>query len=109
MDFLVIAHDRPDAGDLRGRLRLAHLEWVSDKQDRFKYGGPIQLPDGTVVGSVMILDLPDRAALDRHLAADPYFKGGLFETVTVRATRQVVPETGAGELAAEIERQKAVQ
>lgn len=109
MDFLVIAYDRPDAGDLRRRLRLAHLDYVSDKQDRFKYGGPIQLPDGSVVGSVMIIDLPDRAALDRQLAADPYFKGGLFETVMVRATRQVVPETAPGELAAEIERQKATR
>ena len=44
---------------------------------------------------------------DDYLAKDPYFTGGLFESVTIHASRQVVPELEPGMLAREIEKQKA--
>ncbi|HEY9568310.1 MAG TPA: YciI family protein [Thalassobaculum sp.] len=107
MDFLVIGLDRPDGGRRRQELRLAHLEYVADKQDRLKYGGPLLDGDGRATGSVLILSFQDRAALDAHLGGDPYFRDGLFEAVFIRETRQVVPEAAPGQLAAEIARQKA--
>jgi uncharacterized protein YciI len=36
--------------------------------------------------------MPDRAAVDRFLAADPYTKAGLFQSVTVRPFRKVFPQ-----------------
>jgi len=102
MDFLVIGLDRPDGGRRRRELRPAHLDYVAGRQDRIRYGGPILSDDGRPGGSVLILSFDDRAALDAHLAGDPYFRDGLFEAVFIRATRQVVPETAPGQLAAEI-------
>lgn len=107
MDFLVIGIDRLDGGERRGELRPAHLEYVADKQHHLRYGGPILGGDGRPSGSVLILTFEDRAALDAHLAGDPYFRDGLFEAVFVRETRQVVPEAEPGGLAAEIARQRA--
>lgn len=107
MEFLVIGLDRPDAGRRRQALRLAHLEYVADKQDRIRYGGPILAEDGRPAGSVLIFEFENRAALDAHLAGDPYFRDGLFEAVFIRETRQVVPEAAPGLLAAEIARQRA--
>jgi len=107
MYFVIIARDRT-SGDLRARLRRKHLEFIADKQALFKFGGPLIDDGGKVVGSLMILDLPDRAALDAYMTQDPYFRdGGIFETVTVHQTRWIVPEETPGGLAAEVERQKA--
>ncbi len=106
MDFIVIGLDK--SGDLRQRFRAGHLEYINDKQDRFKFGGPLIADDGRVIGSLMILTFPDRAALDAHLAKDPYFKGGLFEAVFIRETRQVLPESAPGAFAREIAKQKAL-
>ncbi|MSO92769.1 MAG: hypothetical protein EXQ86_05125 [Rhodospirillales bacterium] len=105
MDFVVIGFDKP--GDLRKRLRAAHLEYVRDTQDRFKFGGPLIAEDGRVLGSLLILTFPTRVALEDHLAEDPYVKGGLFESVRIHETRQIVPEASPGALAQEIARQKA--
>lgn len=108
MYFVIIARDKP-AGDLRAKLRTQHLEFIADKQHLFRFGGPLIDDAGTVTGSLMILDLPDRAALDAYMAQDPYFRdGGIFETVTVQQTRWIVPEATPGGLAAEVARQKAL-
>jgi hypothetical protein len=50
----------------------------------------------------MILDLPDRTALEEHLRGDPFFSADLFESVTVWSTRQVLPERKPGALDREI-------
>lgn len=107
MDFLVIGLDRPDGGRRRQQLRLAHLESVAGRQQLLKFGGPILDDDGRPVGSSFLFSVPDRAALDAYMAGDPYFRDGLFEAVFVRRTRQVVPELQAGDLAAEIDRQRS--
>ena len=107
MYFVIIARDRPP-GDLRAKLRSSHLAFIADKQHLFRFGGPLIDEAGRVTGSLMILDLPDRAALDAYMAQDPYFKdGGIFESVTVHQTRWIVPEETPGALAAEVMRQKA--
>ena len=54
----------------------------------------------------MILDLPDRAALEAHLAADPFFSSGLFQTVQVWQSAQIVPEATPGALRAELDMQR---
>lgn len=107
MEFLIIGMDKSGSATSRQRLRTPHLEFVSDKQDRFTFGGPILSEDGATIGSVLILKFANRAMLDGHLAQDPYFRDGLFETVLIRQTRQVVPEIEPGGLAQEIDQQRS--
>lgn len=106
MYFIVVAKDRPGTG-LRQKFRAEHLEFVAPRQQLFKFGGPLLDDAGNVVGSLMILEFPTRAALDAHLAQDPYFREPMFESVTIHQTRWIVPEETPGALAAEIARQKA--
>jgi len=106
MLFFIKAMDRPGTG-MRQTWRAAHLEFVTTCRERFTYGGPLIDDSGAVVGSIMVLDLPDRAALDAHMAKDPYFREPVFETVEIFQTRQIVPETVPGSLEAELAKQRA--
>lgn len=106
MLFILLCRDRAAALPLRQRVRTPHLEFVAGHAERFRYGGPLLGTDGRPEGSLMILDLPDRDALQAHMAADPFFSSGLFDSVTVWASQQVVPEVTSGALRAEIERQR---
>jgi uncharacterized protein YciI len=105
MHFVVVAKDKPDPS-LRLAARADHLEFVSGRQQQFVYGGPL-IKDGTMVGSVLVLDLPDRAALDSYLAEDPYFARGIFASVEVYESRWMVPERDSGALAAEAARARS--
>lgn len=107
MEFVLYCLDRPDAGKARQAARAPHLAYIADKQHLFRYGGPLLSPDGVPQGSLIVLDLPDRAALDEYLRGDPYFSGGMFESIAIWPSRQVVPETAPGLLAAELEKQRA--
>jgi hypothetical protein len=106
MLFILLCKDHPGALSVRTRARLPHLDFVADHVSAFRYGGPLIGGTGQPEGSLMILDLPDRAALDAHMRADPFFSAGLFESVTIWTSQQVVPETAPGGLRAEIERQR---
>jgi uncharacterized protein YciI len=102
MLYVLQCLDRPGAQALRQQIRPQHLAFVGRRAQAFRFGGPLIGEDGTVNGSLMLLELPDRDALDRHMGEDPFFTSGLFQTVNVWQTRQVVPETAPGALAAEI-------
>ena len=102
MHFVVIGKDR-GPGELRLKARAAHLNYVSGCQQLIIYAGPL-IEGGRMIGSVFIFDVEDRAALDRYLAGDPYFKDAIFETVDIYESRWMVPEREPGLLAAEAER-----
>lgn len=103
MQFVVIGKDK-GAGELRRNARADHLHYVAAQQGLIVYAGPL-IEDGRMIGSLFVFDLPDRDALDRYLAGDPYFAGeGIFETVDIYESRWMVPEREPGFLAAEAER-----
>lgn len=103
MHYVVIGKDKGE-GELRRRVRAEHLDYMTTRQDLIVYAGPL-IDDGKMVGSLFVFDVPDRSALDRHFAGDPYFKdGGIFESVDVYESRWMVPEREPGSLAAEAER-----
>ena len=106
MLFFIKAMDRTGTG-MRQKWRAAHLDFVTTCRERFKYGGPLIDDGGAVVGSIMVLELPDRAALEAHMAKDPYFREPVFESVEIFQTRQIVPETVPGSLDAELAKQRA--
>jgi uncharacterized protein YciI len=109
MPFIIYAKDKPNS-PLRAQHRGAHLEFVATCREVFLYGGPMLDDAGKVVGSLMVLDLPDRAALDAHMAHDPYFAdGGIFGSVEIFESRQIVPELVPGSLDAELAKQRAVE
>jgi len=99
MTFVVIGRDFP-GGEPRRRHRAAHLDFIAGRQAGIVYAGPL-LEAGEMVGSLFVFDLADRAALDSHLAQDPYFAVPIFESVEIYESRWMVPEREPGALAAE--------
>jgi len=106
MEFVLYCLDRPGRSHVRRLTRAAHLEYVAGRQGRFRFGGPLVDESGAVRGSLMIVRAESRAELEQHMRGDPFFNADLFESVTIWTTRQVLPETTAGALRAEIEQAK---
>ena len=105
MHFVVIGKDKAD-GEARKQRRAKHLEFIADAQDGIVYAGPL-LKDGGMIGSIFVFDYPSREALDAHLAKDPYFEPGMFESVEIYESRWMAPEREPGLLAAEAVKARA--
>ncbi len=85
MHFVIHAMDRTDAGNLRARTRPAHLDYLGGFDVVF--GGPMTADDGMMCGSLIVVQVEDRAAAEALAAGDPYTKAGLFQTVTITAMK----------------------
>jgi len=91
MLFAIHMIDHPGSADLRAATHADHLEFVGQHAGDIYVGGPLLADDGTTaIGSLVIMDFPDRAAAAALIAQEPYNKAGLFESVTIRAFRAVI-------------------
>lgn len=104
MNFVVLGRDKDPA--LRREERAAHLDYIATRQQHIVYAGPL-VEDGAMIGSIFVFDIEDRAALDAHLAGDPYFARPIFASVDIWESRWMVPEREPGFLQAEAERARA--
>jgi uncharacterized protein YciI len=92
MHFFVRCIDKPKHQEVRQANRPAHAEFLKANIEKVLIAGPTLTDDGQgMTGSVLVLDMPDRAALDAFLAQDPYAKAGLFEKVQVSVYKKVFP------------------
>lgn len=91
MLFAVTCLDKPDSAHIRQENRPAHLEYAKASAN-LKMGGPLLSDDGErMIGSMLVLEAADRAEVDAWCAADPYAKAGLFESVTIRPFKWLLP------------------
>jgi uncharacterized protein YciI len=87
MLFVVSAFDRPGAGELRAKVRPAHLEYLKGRSEKIRAGGAFLDEDGQPIGSMLIIEAADRTAAEAFTAGDPYRLEGVFERVEVRPWR----------------------
>jgi len=94
MLFSIHCVDKTDEGlALRKANRPAHLEYLEANIDKVKFAGPTLTDDGqTPTGSLILIEAADRSEAEAFAAGDPYAKAGVFESVTIKATRQVYPK-----------------
>lgn len=90
MQFAVICTDRPGSLDLRLATRPGHLSYLALYADRIIHSGPMLDLDGRPCGTLLILDVADRAAAEGFAAADPYAQASLFESTIIRGLRTVI-------------------
>ncbi len=87
MNFVIVAHDGEDDGALERRLshREEHLAGIkAGKADgAIIDGGAIVDDAGRMVGSVVLCEFPDRAALDEYIASEVYARQGVWVDITV--------------------------
>ncbi|MBC8270037.1 MAG: YciI family protein [Rhodospirillaceae bacterium] len=90
MHFIIHCTDKPGAAQVRADNRPAHVDFLKARRDTIYTAGPTLTDDGEGMnGSLLIVDLPDRAAVDAFAAADPYAQAGLFESVVIKPWKQV--------------------
>jgi hypothetical protein len=89
MLFAVINTDRPGALEVRLANRPTHLAYLEREVAKILNAGPLLDAAGNPAGSLLLIDVADRAAAEAFAAADPYAKAGLFESSVVRPYRAV--------------------
>lgn len=89
MLFAVICDDRPDGLDTRLANRAAHVAYLKESGVVVQ-AGPFLDDEGKMRGSLVVIDVPDRAAAEAWAGCDPYRLAGLFAKVEIRAWNKVI-------------------
>lgn len=102
MQVLVVAHRARGAEPIRRAARPMHLKYMIDHRDRLVHGGSFQDDNGEWGGMLVVLEVLSIQAARDWLDREPFHVAGVFESVTVTAFRQMVPEPSPGLLADEL-------
>ncbi len=89
MPFVLVCRDRPGALETRMANRDAHLAYVAET-GVVTLAGPLLDDDGGMCGSLIVLDVPDRAAAEAWAASDPYALAGLFAEVRIDGWKRLI-------------------
>jgi uncharacterized protein YciI len=88
--FVFYGVDKPGVEATRLRVRPAHGEHLRTDQPgcRAVAGGPLMDEAGEhMIGSLLVFEADDRAAVERFLSTDPYSLEAIFERTEIRAWR----------------------
>ena len=91
MQFMAYCLDKPGALEIRLANRPKHVEYLTSYNDKLIFAGPL-LDGETMIGSLLVLEIADRAEIDKFLANDPYAKAGLFQSVSVHGVKKAFPK-----------------
>lgn len=90
--YAVICFDRPGSASLRDAHRAAHVQFLNANSAKISFGGPLkEAVDGPSTGALLVLDCDSFDEADAIIKADPFYRGGVYESVSVRAFKQVFP------------------
>ncbi|MFN7113038.1 MAG: YciI family protein [Alphaproteobacteria bacterium] len=91
MPFIVTAPDFPNALDKRMAARQAHLDALAGMKAEGKvlYAAALLDDNGDMAGSMLVVDLPDVAAIETWLANEPYILHGVWDKsrITIQPCR----------------------
>jgi uncharacterized protein len=78
MHFAILIYDEADAAALRDQYRQSHLDYLKVFDAQTLFAGPFTTDDESAdLGSLRLIEFPDRAAANRHVADEPYVTGGV--------------------------------
>lgn len=89
MRFALICTDKAEHLEVRKANREAHLAHIA-ASGVVEMAGPFLSPEGQMCGSLVILEVTDRAAAEAWAKADPYAKAGLFAKVRIEEWKKVI-------------------
>lgn len=91
MQFILIAYDGtdPEAEKRRMAVRQEHLDKIAEWKARGEFisGGAILDDNGKMIGSMILYEFPDRAALDERLKTEPYITTGVWQNIEIKPFR----------------------
>jgi uncharacterized protein YciI len=69
------------------------MEFLKSHAGKIVFGGPLKnTSDGPSTGALIVVDCKTRQEAEALIAADPFYRGGVYESVAVRAFKQVFPQ-----------------
>lgn len=86
--YALICTDKPDHEPLRKATRDAHLAYLNGT-GCVVMAGPF-LDNGTMIGSLVVIEAADRAAAAAWAKDDPYALAGLFADVRIEEWKKVI-------------------
>lgn len=92
MLFAIVCTDKPGRQQVRLDNRPAHVEYLKAQGPRLVLAGPTTTEDGqSMTGSLIVVDADDYAAAEAFARSDPYAQAGLFDSVSIRPWKKVLP------------------
>jgi uncharacterized protein YciI len=88
MHWLIKCRSKPATDALRDATLPAHRNFLDGYPDVTWYSGPLFTDDNKhAIGSLRLIEFPDRAAALTYINADPYTKAGIFESIAIERWR----------------------
>ncbi len=92
MLFSILIYDEPNSAALRDEYRQAHLDYLAAFDAQTLFAGPFTTDDESAdLGSLRLIDFPNRAAAEKHIADEPYVIGGVQKRWQVHRWRESLP------------------
>ena len=84
MHWLIKCRSKPATDALREATLPAHRNFLDGYPEVTWYSGPLFTDDNkNAIGSLRLIEFPERAAALAYINADPYTKAGIFESINV--------------------------
>ena len=90
MQFMIKAFDGENMLEKRMEVRPRHLEGMKKFGKQIICAGGLLDDEGRMKGSALVLEFPDRAALDEYLKREPYVVEGVWQKTEVERMNVVL-------------------
>ena len=90
MQFMIKAYDGEGMLEKRMEVRPRYLEGMKALGKRIIVAGGLLDDEGRMKGSALVLEFPDRAALDEYLKNEPYVVEGVWRKIEVETMNVVL-------------------
>ena len=90
MQFLVKAYDGEGMLEKRMEVRPRHLEGMKALGKQIIAAGGLLDEEGKMKGSALVMEFPDRGALDEYLKSEPYVTEGVWQKIEVERLNVVL-------------------
>ncbi|MEW6453283.1 MAG: YciI family protein [Pseudomonadota bacterium] len=89
MLYIIYQEDGPGSAAIRERVKKSHFEYLDKHKDILVLGGAMLADaDHERIGSVLIINVPDRAAAEAFSAGEPLRNAGTFKSVKITRMRR---------------------
>ena len=90
MAYLITCKDKENSIELRLSTREEHIKYLKTIKKKLILAGPILDKNDNPVGTVLIVDFDELAAVKKFLYDDPYSKVNLFQEVEITRFKKVI-------------------
>lgn len=90
MQFLIKAYDGPNMLEKRMAVRPRHLEGMKALGRQIIVAGGLLDESGKMKGSALVMEFPDRDALDKYLENEPYVIEGVWQKIDIEIMNVVL-------------------